>query len=78
MVVLTQLLFYGVPWINISGHLALPFDLENQRFFIAGASFLPQDFIYLTAMLLLSAIGLFAWTAIGGRLWCGFACPQTM
>ena len=77
-VLATQLFFYGVPWLNVGGHPALLFDLVSQRFYGFGTVFLPQDFIYLTAVLLLSAFGLFAWTTIGGRLWCGFSCPQTV
>ncbi|MBV1774704.1 cytochrome c oxidase accessory protein CcoG [Burkholderiaceae bacterium DAT-1] len=75
---LTQLFFYGVPWLTIRGHQALLFDLAERRFYLFGTIFLPQDLIYLTSLLLLSAFGLFVWTSIGGRLWCGFSCPQTV
>ena len=74
----TQLFFYAMPWLQINERQALLFDLVNRKFYILGLVFLPQDFIYLTALLLLSAFGLFAWTTIGGRLWCGYACPQTV
>lgn len=74
----TQLFFFGVPWLNVDGHQALLFDLGPQRFYVGSLIFLPQDFIYLTALLVLCALGLFAWTAVGGRLWCGFSCPQTV
>ncbi|WP_027468103.1 cytochrome c oxidase accessory protein CcoG [Deefgea rivuli] len=74
----TQLFFYGVPWLQIHERQALLFDLVHRKFYVFGLVFLPQDFIYLTALLLLSAFGLFAWTTIGGRLWCGYACPQTV
>ncbi|QLI80685.1 cytochrome c oxidase accessory protein CcoG [Chitinibacter fontanus] len=77
-VVATQLFFYGVPWLEINGRQALLFDIANSKFYIFGLVFLPQDFIYLMALLLVSAFGLFVWTAIGGRLWCGYACPQTV
>jgi len=40
--------------------------------------FWPQDFIYLTGLLVVSALSLFLFTAVAGRLWCGFACPQTV
>ncbi|KAF0813245.1 hypothetical protein IGB42_02173 [Andreprevotia sp. IGB-42] len=74
----TQLFFYGMPWLQINGRQALLFDLSQQKFYILGLVFLPQDFIYLTALLLMCALGLFVWTAIGGRLWCGYSCPQTV
>ncbi|WP_410498382.1 cytochrome c oxidase accessory protein CcoG [Chitinibacter sp. S2-10] len=77
-VIATQLFFYAMPWIEINERQALLFDLVERKFYIFGLIFLPQDFIYLTALLLLSAFGLFAWTTIGGRLWCGYACPQTV
>ncbi|WP_273428741.1 cytochrome c oxidase accessory protein CcoG [Chitinibacter tainanensis] len=77
-VIATQLFFYCVPWLQINERQALLFDLVQRKFYIFGFVFLPQDFIYLTALLLLSAFGLFAWTTIGGRLWCGYACPQTV
>ncbi|MDR3412880.1 MAG: cytochrome c oxidase accessory protein CcoG [Formivibrio sp.] len=74
----TQLFFYGMPWLTIHGRQALLFDLAQHKFYIFWLVFFPQDFIYLTAILLLSAIGLFVWTSVGGRLWCGYACPQTV
>ncbi|MBE9609702.1 cytochrome c oxidase accessory protein CcoG [Chitinilyticum piscinae] len=78
LVVITQLFFYGMPWLQIHDRQALLFNLVERKFYIFGLVLLPQDFIYLTALLLLSALGLFVWTAIGGRLWCGYACPQTV
>ncbi|QBC45155.1 cytochrome c oxidase accessory protein CcoG [Iodobacter fluviatilis] len=78
LVVITQLFFYGMPWLQMNGRQALLFNITEHTFYIYGFVFLPQDFIYLTALLLASAIGLFAWTTAGGRLWCGYACPQTV
>ncbi len=77
-VIATQLFFYGMPWLNINGRQGLLFDLVEHKFYILWMVFFPQDFIYLTALLLMSALGLFVWTSIGGRLWCGYACPQTV
>jgi cytochrome c oxidase accessory protein FixG len=54
------------------------FDLGARRFYIFGIVLYPQDFIYLTGLLVISAFALFLFTAIAGRLWCGFACPQTV
>jgi cytochrome c oxidase accessory protein FixG len=54
------------------------FDLGERRFYIFGLVLYPQDFIYLTGLLIVSAYGLFLFTAVAGRLWCGFACPQTV
>ena len=54
------------------------FDLGARRFYIFGIVLYPQDFIYLTGLLVISAFSLFLFTAIAGRLWCGYACPQTV
>lgn len=78
MVWLTQLFFYGVPWLEWGQRQALLFDLEAKRFYIFNLVFYPQDLIYLTAILIISALSLFLFTAIAGRLWCGFTCPQTV
>jgi cytochrome c oxidase accessory protein FixG len=54
------------------------FDLGARRFYIFGLVLYPQDFIYLTGILVISALSLFLFTAVAGRLWCGYACPQTV
>lgn len=78
MVVITQLVFYGGPWLQWNGRQAILFDVLNRKFYIFGLVLWPQDFILLAVLLMLCAFGLFWWTAIAGRLWCGFACPQTV
>ena len=75
---LTQILFYGLPWLNMNGRQAVLFDLASRKFYLAGMVFWPQDFIYLAALLIVCAYGLFLVTAVAGRVWCGFACPQTV
>lgn len=75
---ITQLVFYGMPWLEWGTRQALLFDLEAKRFFIFGLVLYPQDLIYLTALLIISALSLFLFTAVAGRLWCGYACPQTV
>jgi cytochrome c oxidase accessory protein FixG len=75
---LTQIIFYGLPWIEWGGRQAVLFDLEARRFYIFSFVLYPQDFIYLTGLLVISALSLFLFTAVAGRLWCGFACPQTV
>jgi cytochrome c oxidase accessory protein FixG len=78
LVWLTQLVFYGLPWIQWGERQLVLFDLEARRFFIFGLVLYPQDFIYLTGLLVISALSLFLFTAVAGRLWCGYACPQTV
>ncbi|HKB54459.1 MAG TPA: cytochrome c oxidase accessory protein CcoG [Ramlibacter sp.] len=77
-VFLTQLVFYGLPWLQWGQRQAVLFDLGARRFYVFGIVLYPQDFIYLTAVLVISALSLFLFTAIAGRLWCGFSCPQTV
>jgi cytochrome c oxidase accessory protein FixG len=74
----TQLVFYGLPWLEWNARQAVLFDLAARRFYLFGLVLYPQDFIYLTALLMISAYALFFFTAVAGRLWCGFACPQTV
>lgn len=75
---LTQLVFYGLPWLEWGQRQAVLFDLGTRRFYIFGLVLYPQDFIYLTGLLVISALSLFLFTAVAGRLWCGYACPQTV
>jgi cytochrome c oxidase accessory protein FixG len=74
----TQLVFYGIPWLEWNARQAVLFDLASRRFYIFGFVLYPQDFIFLTALLIISAYALFLFTAVAGRLWCGYACPQTV
>jgi cytochrome c oxidase accessory protein FixG len=74
----TQLLFYGLPWLQWNGRQAVLLDLASRRFYIFGLVLYPQDVIYLAALLIISAFALFLFTAVAGRVWCGFACPQTV
>lgn len=78
LVALTQAVFYGLPWLPWNGRQAVLFDLGARRFFVFDLVLYPQDFIYLTALLVMAALGLFLFTAVAGRLWCGYACPQTV
>lgn len=77
-VFLTQLVFYGLPWLEWGQRQAVLFDLGARRFYIFNLVLYPQDFIYLAGILVISAIALFLFTAVAGRLWCGYACPQTV
>jgi len=71
-------LYYFVPFLRWEGHQAVLFDLPNRRFYIFGITFWPQDFFYLAVLLIIAALSLFFFTALAGRLWCGYACPQTV
>jgi cytochrome c oxidase accessory protein FixG len=75
---LTQLVFYGVPWLSWNDRQAVLFDLGARKFYLFGLVLWPQDFIYLALLLIICAYALFLFTAIAGRVWCGYACPQTV
>ena len=78
MVFFTQALFYGLCWLEWGGRQAVLFHIVERKFYIFGLVFWPQDVIYLAILLVISAYGLFLVTAVGGRLFCGYACPQTV
>ncbi len=71
-------IFYLVPWIPWDDRQMVLFDLPARKFYIFAFSFFPQDFLYLTFFLIICALSLFLFTAVAGRLWCGYACPQTV
>ncbi|MFZ0487766.1 MAG: cytochrome c oxidase accessory protein CcoG [Arenicellales bacterium] len=71
-------IYYFVPWIQWKGQQALLLDLPARKFHFFELTFWPQDFIYLTSLLIIAALTLFFFTALAGRLWCGYACPQTV
>lgn len=77
-IVATQFVFYVLPWFNWSGRQAVLFDIPERHFYIFGLSLGMGDLIYLAGLLIICAFGLFWWTTIAGRLWCGYACPQTV
>jgi cytochrome c oxidase accessory protein FixG len=71
-------IYYVTPWLRWEGHQALLLDLPARKFHIFFITLWPQDFIYLTALLIISGLMLFFVTALAGRVWCGYACPQTV
>ncbi|MCP5235386.1 MAG: cytochrome c oxidase accessory protein CcoG [Zoogloeaceae bacterium] len=75
---LTQIVFYGLCWLPWNGRQAVLFDLDARRFYVFDLVLWPQDVIYLAVILVLSALGLFLFTTVAGRVWCGYTCPQTV
>ena len=71
-------LFYGLAWLPWEGHQSVLLDLPARKFYIFGMTFWPQDFFYFAWLLIIAALALFYVTALAGRLWCGYACPQTV
>lgn len=75
---LTQALYYGLCWLPWNGRQAVLLDVVERKFYMFGLVFWPQDVIFLAVLLIISAYALFLFTAVAGRLWCGYACPQTV
>ena len=71
-------MFYVFPWLRWGGHQAVLFDLPARKFHVFGLTFWPQDFPLLALLLIIAGVALFFFTALAGRLWCGYACPQTV
>ncbi len=71
-------MYYVFPWLQWQGRQAVLFDLPARKFYIFGLAFWPQDFIFLALGLVMAGLSLFFFTAVAGRLWCGYACPQTV
>lgn len=82
MVWLTQIVFYGGCWLSWErgGQVqqAVLFDIARRKFHLFGLTLWPQDALLLAIMLIVAAVALFLATALAGRVFCGFACPQTV
>ena len=82
MVWLTQIVFYGACWLQWPGadgpRQALWLDIAHEKFHLFGLVLWPQDALLAVFALVFAATGLFYVTALSGRLFCGFACPQTI
>ena len=77
MIVLLGIYYLG-PWVQWDGRQAVLFDLPDRKFYLFDWVFWPQDFFYLALLLIIMAYALFFFTTLAGRLWCGYACPQTV
>lgn len=71
-------LYFGTVWLHWNGHQAVWWDLPARKFHIFGATYWPQDFVLLSALLIIAAFGLFFITVFAGRVWCGYTCPQSV
>jgi cytochrome c oxidase accessory protein FixG len=70
--------YYLAAWLTWDGRQALLFDLPARKFYVLGLVLWPQDFFFLSWLLIIAALSLFFFTALAGRVWCGYACPQTV
>ena len=66
------------PWITVKGHPLLLIDWPARRVYLAGSIFTAADTIFLMLLAMFAAFSLFFFTSLFGRIWCGYACPQTV
>ncbi len=76
-------IYYGVPWIRWPRGEGIPdqavlADFSNEKFFFFWITIWPQEVYFLAGLLIVAALGLFLVTSLFGRVWCGYACPQTV
>ncbi|MFT5096177.1 MAG: cytochrome c oxidase accessory protein FixG, partial [Psychrobacter okhotskensis] len=71
-------LFLLLPWLRYNDRQAIWFDVPSQHYYIFGMTFLTQDFYFIAAFAIIAAFTLFMVTVYAGRVWCGYACPQTI
>jgi cytochrome c oxidase accessory protein FixG len=68
----------GIPWIRIAGEPLVWLDIPARKFHVFGLVIVPQELYFLWLLLAGLALALFLFSALLGRLWCGWACPQTV
>lgn len=83
LLIFCLVVYYTLPWLRWNrgpGHpdQAVLLDISTERFYFFDITFWPQDIVLLTGGLILAAVGLFLVTSLFGRIWCGYACPQTV
>ncbi len=71
-------IYFILPWLKLDGRQVLLFDVPGRKFYIFNLIIWPQEVYYLALLLIFLVIALFIFTAVAGRLWCGYACPQTV
>lgn len=76
--ILQNVVLFAIPWILIKGHPAILLDLGGRRLHALGTTFTPHDTELLVVLGLMGGISLFFVSALVGRLWCGYLCPQTV
>jgi cytochrome c oxidase accessory protein FixG len=78
VLVVLLLVFYVGPWLSWNGEPGFRIDLAHRRFTLFWQTFVPEEFVLLAWLLLIAALSLFTVTVAAGRVFCGWACPQTI
>jgi cytochrome c oxidase accessory protein FixG len=71
-------ILFVVPWLELGGEPLLRLDVPHRRFHVFGLVIFPEELVFLWLIVVGLALALFFFTALAGRLWCGWACPQTI
>lgn len=76
-------IYYITPWLRWDRGPSLPdqavlVDIANRRFFFLMIEIWPHEFYFVAGLLIMAGLGLFLFTSAAGRVWCGYACPQTV
>ena len=71
-------IMFGLPWTTVNGRQTILIDVPARKFDVFGLVIWPEELYFLWLLLALGAIALFFFTALAGRIWCGYACPQTV
>ena len=71
-------LFFALPLVPVGGHPAVHLDIATRQFHVLGSTFHPTDNLLLAALGVAVIITVFFVGSTFGRLWCGYACPQTV
>ncbi len=83
LMVIALAVYYTLPWVRWDRGEGVPnqavlADFSSEKFYFFSIEIWPQDIHFLAGLMILAALGLFLVTALLGRVWCGYACPQTV
>ena len=83
VMVVTLAIYYGTPWLRWDRGPQMPdqavlLDISSRRFFFFMIEIWPNEFYFVAGLLIMAGLGLFLFTSAAGRVWCGYACPQTV
>lgn len=76
--IILQIVLFVTPWFNWNGRQMILVDLPGRKLHLFALTFWPQETHFIFMLLVMAGLTLFFVTSLLGRLWCGYACPQTL